>query len=32
MKLRSIQLLIALTSLAAFAAKLHVSGGFFDGH
>jgi hypothetical protein len=31
-KLRWVQLLIALTSLAAFAAKLHVGGGFFDGH
>jgi hypothetical protein len=31
-KLRWVQLLIALTSLAAFAAKMHVGGGFFDGH
>jgi hypothetical protein len=29
---RQIQLLVLLTSLAAFAGKLHGWVGFFDGH
>jgi hypothetical protein len=30
-KHRQVQLLLLLTSLAAFAAKVHPSFGFFDG-
>jgi hypothetical protein len=32
MKTRHVQLLLVLTSLAAFAAKWHTHVGHFDGH